>query len=122
MKDEQNGRLEQWVIEYQAAGQAWVAAKLKADQLDEGQKNYLSALMNNLERNATEKLGESKLERLARGSEDFTAYTRQMCQARADMLSKRVRYDALDKWFESKRSNLSFEKEVIKKGIFNQGG
>ena len=38
------------------------------------------------------------------------------------MLSKRVRYDALDKWFEAKRSNLSFEKETIRKGIFTQGG
>ena len=88
--------LEQWVVEYQAAGQAWVAAKLAADQLDEGQNNLLAALMNNLERASSEKLSEEKLKRLARGTEDFVTYTRRMCEARAEMLSKRVRYDALD--------------------------
>lgn len=114
--------LEQWVIEYQAAGQAWVKAKLRADQLSEGQKNYLAALINKLEQTQSEKLSETKLERWARGSNDFINYTNNMCQAVSDMLSKRVRYDAMDKWWESKRSGLSFEKEIIRKGIFTQGG
>lgn len=113
--------LEQWVIKYQAEGQAWVKAKLLADQLSEGQKNYLASLINELEKQSGEKVSESKLERLARGSKEFIDYTNRMCLAISDMLSKRVRYDAMEKFFEAKRSGMSFEKEVIKKGIFHTG-
>lgn len=114
-------KLEHWVVEYQQAGQDWVKAKLVADQLNEGQKNYLAALINKLEAESDEKISESKLERLARGSAEYVNYTSSMCKATSDMLSKRVRFDAFDKWFEAKRSGLSFEKEIIKKGIFNAG-
>lgn len=121
--------LEQWVIKYQSEGQAWVAAKLKADQLSEGQKNYLASLINDLEKKAAQsihedqrKMSEQKLERLARGSKEFIDYTNRMCLAISDMLSKRVRFDAMEKWWESKRSGMSFEKEIVKRGIFTQGG
>jgi signal recognition particle GTPase len=116
--------LEKWVIEYQAAGQAWVAAKLKADQLDEFSKSLLSKIMNAFEETAIEakeKITESKLERLALGSGQYIDHVKAVVLAKSDMLSKRVRFDAMDKWFEAKRSGLSFEKEIIKKGIFDTG-
>lgn len=114
--------LEHWVKEYQRAGQEWVKAKLKSDQLDEDAKNYLASLMNGFEKQTSEKISEAKLDRMARGTPEFRKYVVGMCEARAAMLSARVRFDAMDKWFEAKRSNLSFEKEIVKKGIFTQGG
>src|SRR5262245_23313167 len=105
--------LEQTVIEYEKAGQEWIEAKLKADQLEEGQKNYLAALINALDQGiyGERTVSESKLEREARGSEEYQAYTRNLCLARAEMLRKKVRFDALDKLFEARRSQQSFEKE-----------
>lgn len=113
--------LDVFVVEFQAAGQAWVAAKLKADQLTEDRKSFLAAIQNELEKTSQEKLTEARLERWALGSNKYRVYIKQMCEAQAEALSKRVRYDALDKLFEAKRSGLSFEKEIIKKGIFHSG-
>lgn len=106
--------LEKWVIEYQASGQAWVLAKLKSDQLTEGQKNFLSALINKIEGEWTDKVSEAKLERLARGSKEFVDYTNSMCLAVNKTLSLRVRYDALNLLFEAERSKMSFAKEQFK--------
>jgi hypothetical protein len=117
-------KLEHWVVEYQKAGQEWVAAKLKADQLDDFTKSLVAKIENAFEetaREAGEKISESKLERLAFGSQQYQQHIKAANMARSEMLSKRVRFDAMDKWFEAKRSGLSFEKEIIKKGIFNQG-
>lgn len=121
--------LEKWVVEYQAAGQDWVKAKLKADQLDEFTKSLLAQLKNKIETKAAEsvrdemrKLTEAKIDRLALASDEYCNHVRAVNLAKSDMLSKRVRFDAMDKWFEAKRSGLSFEKEIIKKGIFTQGG
>jgi hypothetical protein len=119
-----SSNLEVWVKHYQDAGQAWVAAKLKADQLDETTKIQLSSLMNTIEEKFQakgEKVSESKLERLALDSDTYRNHVRAANLAKSDMLSKRVRFDALDKLFEAKRSGLSFEKEIIKKGIFSTG-
>ena len=122
MMTKQDDSLEHWVKEYAKAGQDWVKAKLKSDQLDEDAKSYLASLMNGIEAKTSEKISEAKLDRMARGTPEYRKYIIGMCEARAAMLSARVKFDALDKWFEAKRSNLSFEKEVVKKGIFSQGG
>lgn len=106
--------LEKFVTEYQNAGIAWVEAKLLCDQLEADEKNYLAALMNAIDHAETEKVSESKLERLARGGKEFREYCRSVATARAEMLRKRVRYDGLEKLFEAKRSKLSFEKEQLK--------
>lgn len=114
--------LERWVIQYQAAGQDWVAAKLKADQLDDTTKPLLAALMNTKEQAVAmsgEKFSESKLERLALASDAYTSHVKAANLAKSEMLSKRVRFDAMSLWFDAKRSGLSFEKELIKKGIFD---
>jgi hypothetical protein len=114
--------LEQTVIEYQQAGQEWIEAKLKADQLEEDSKNFLASLMNDFERSSTEKFSEAKLDRWARGTKEYRNYIAGMCAARAEMLRKKVRFDALGMLFESRRSELSYEKEQIAKGIFHTGG
>lgn len=118
----QPDNLEKWVVEYQAAGQDWVKAKLQADQLDEATKSLLASLMNAVEESRNEKTSESKLERKALDSDVYRNHVKAVNLAKSEMLSKRVRFDAMDKWWESKRSGLSFEKEIIKKGIFQTGG
>lgn len=110
--------LEKTVIEYQQAGKAWVDSKLISDQLEEDQKSFLASLVNELD---DDKTSETKLERKARGSKQYRDYVTNMCLARAEMLKKKVRFDALGMLFESRRSELAFEREGIKKGIFESG-
>lgn len=115
--------LEKLVIEIQTAGQEWIETKLKSDQLADGEKNYLAALMNGIEeqfKNA--KISEAKLDRLARGTPEFGNYVVGKCAAIAETGRKKVRYEALQNLWEAKRSELAFEREKIAKGIFHAGG
>lgn len=115
--------LEKAVVEYQKAGNDWVDAKLASDQLDEDQKSFLAALINELAKSYDgRKVTEKNLERLALGSTQYRDYVVQVCRARAEMLRKKVRFDALGMLFESRRSQLSYEKEKLAKGIFHEGG
>lgn len=111
--------LERLVMKIQEAGQAWVEAKLKADQVDEDCKPYLAAIQNEMDDGKT---SEAKLERLARGSKNYRDYIAAMCAARADMLRKKIRYESLNQLFDAKRSEKAFEREAIKRGIFPEGG
>ncbi len=103
--------LENFVTEYERAGLAWVEAKLVSDLLDEDQKAFLDSLKNALDDG--EKT-EAKITREAQGSKQYRDFIRGMVTARAEMLRKKVRYDGLEKLFEARRSNLSFEKEKFK--------
>jgi len=115
--------LESTVTEWQAAGDAWVAAKLKSDQLEEDAKSFLAAMINELEdklpRDA--KVIETRLDRRARGTKKYREFIKGMCAARADALIKKVRFDALEKMFEARRSELALERAKIEKGIFHAG-
>lgn len=116
------GNLEKLVIEIQEAGQDWIEAKLKSDQLDDGEKNYLAALINGLEEGMKGgKISEAKLERLARGSPEFGQYVIGKCTAIAETSRKKVRYEALQNLWEARRSELAFERAKIEKGIFHEG-
>lgn len=121
-KPEVTGTLERLVVEIQEAGQEWIEAKLRSDQLDDGEKNYLAALMNGLEEAMKGvKISEAKLERLARGSAEFGQYVIGKCAAIAESSRKRVRYEALQNLWEARRSELAFERAKIEKGIFHIG-
>lgn len=111
--------LEKFVRDYYEAGKVWVDAKLRADQLEEDCKPYLASIENALDDG--EKT-EAKLEREAKGSKDFRDYVNRMVIARAEALRKKIRFEALGMLFEAKRSQKAFERETIKKGIFDQGG
>ena len=111
--------------DYHEAGKAWVDAKLKSDSLEEDQKPLLAALMNDIDHEAGkngEKVSEAKLDRLARGSKQYRDYNQGMVFAKADMLRKRVRFDAIGLYFEARRSEKAMEREMIAKGIFHEGG
>jgi hypothetical protein len=114
--------LERLVVEIQEAGQEWIDAKLKSDQLSDGEKNYLAALINGLEQAIKDKISEQKLERLARGSPEFGQYVIGKCAAIAETSRKKVRYEALQNLWEARRSELAFERAKIEKGIFHTGG
>ena len=116
--------LERLVVEIQDAGQAWVEAKLRSDQLEADEKNYLAAIMNELDGAAIEgkiKLSEAKLERLARGGKGFRDYVVGRVMAQAETAKRKVRYEALQNYWEAKRSELAMEREKISKGIFHEG-
>jgi hypothetical protein len=116
--------MENVVTEWKAAGDAWINAKLKADQLEEDAKNLLAAVINQLEQALPTgaKISEAKLERMARGSLEYREYIKDMCIARAEALRKKVRFDALEKLFDARRSQKAFERETVKQGIFSHGG
>lgn len=120
-KQEQVQDLERLVKEIMKAGQDYVAAKLVSDQLQEDEKNFLAELQNNIEESVKDKTSESKLERLARGSQAFRNYVTGRVTANAEMLRKKIRYESLQSLFEAKRSELSFERVKLEKGIFHEG-
>jgi len=111
--------LEKTVVEYQQAGTAWIEAKLKSDQAEEGQKSFLAAIVDELDDNNT---AEGKLERMAKATPRYRKYVAAMCAARAETLRRRVRFDSLGMLFEARRSELSYQKEQVAKGIFHTGG
>ena len=112
--------LEKLVIDIQEAGQSWVEAKLQSDQLESDEKNFLAALMNDLEK-AFDKISEAKLDRLARGSKDFRNYVTGRVLAQAETGRKKVRYESCLNYWEAKRSQLAFERVKVEKGIFHVG-
>lgn len=110
------------ITEIQHAGQDWVEAKLKSDQLEADEKNFLALMMNDLEKTFDEKVSDSKLERLVRGSKEFREYVTGRVAAQAETGRKKVRYENLQNFYEAKRSQLAFEREKLAKGIFHRGG
>jgi hypothetical protein len=118
VKDE----LENVVTEWKAAGDAWIEAKLKADQMEEDKKSFLAAIQAQFEAGTKEKLTEAKLERLALASNQYRSFILNMCGARAEMLRLKVRFDAIEKLFDARRSQKAFERETVKQGIFHSGG
>jgi len=113
------GELEKMVVQLEKAGQAWVTARLKSDQLDEDAKPFLASLQNELDDGNT---SEAKLERQAKGSKQFRDYIREMCLARAESLKQKIRYEGFQALFEAKRSEMALERVKIEKGIFHTGG
>lgn len=109
--EEKLSPLESFVKEYNAAGLAWVNAKLVVDQLDDDLPSFLAALMNELDDG---EMAEAKMKRLALGDKKYRDQVNATALARAEMLRKKVRYESLDRLFEAKRSNLSFEKEKMR--------
>ena len=96
----------------------WVEANFKASQLEEDRKPYLASLMNEFAGKTTEKIAESKLERMALGTPEYRKYITGMCAARADAERAKVEYEATLNWFEARRSEMALERSKIEKGIF----
>lgn len=112
---------ERLLIEIHDAGQAWIDAQLTARQLEEDQKSYLAALMNEMERTFDSKVSETKLDRLARGAQPYRDYVVRQCTAWAEAQRLRVRYENLQMLLEARRSELAMERAKIEKGIFHEG-
>lgn len=107
--------LEALVKEIHEAGDSWVKAKLKADQLEETKSAFLASLQNDLEsgfNRSNIKTSEAKLDRLAKGSDEYREFIVGMVTARADALRKRNRLDALKSFFEVKRSQYVTQRDA----------
>lgn len=112
---------ERLLVEINDAGMAWIEAQLKARQLEEDQKSFLASLMNKLEKTFDSKVPESKLDRLARGSNAYREYIANMCAAWAEAHRLKVRYENLQMLLEARRSELAMERAKIEKGIYHEG-
>lgn len=114
-----NGKsLSDIVIELEKAGHDKVDTGLRASQLEKGQKPYLAMLMNSLAKahDATNNtaMSETKLDRLASGSQEYRDYVNGMVLAGAEFQHKLVRYENLARYYEAKRSELAMERERMK--------
>ena len=94
--------LEKRVVRAQDLGQKWAELHEVWLQLDRDEKNYLAALMNDLAK--VNDVSEAKLERMARGSEEFRKYVSRICIARGEELRAKVRYENARDYFEAARS------------------
>ena len=111
-----NGRseLEKRIILAESLGQKWAEIHQIWLQLDEDKKNYLAALINDLEAAHSNAVSEAKLERLARGSKEFREYVKNMCIAKGEELRAKVKYENARDYFEAGRSQESTEREKMK--------
>jgi hypothetical protein len=111
MSKPERTELENRIIVAEERGATWASMHEIAMQLEEDKKNYLAALMNDLDDGNT---SEAKLERKARGSHQYRDYIRDMCIAKGEELRAKVRYDNARDYFEAGRSQESTEREKMK--------
>ncbi len=117
LEKRERSELEKRIIRAEDLGQKHAAIYEVWLQLDEDKKNYLSALMNDIEAatdHKDEKMTEAKLERLARGSKEFREYIKNMCIAKGEELRARVKYENARDYFEAGRSQEATEREKMK--------
>lgn len=107
----ERSELEKRIIFAETLGEKWAALHEIALQLEEDKKNYLAALMNDLDDGDT---SESKLERKARGCNQFREYIKNMCIAKGEELRAKVKYENARDYFEAGRSREATEREKIR--------
>jgi|TARA_R110001583_G_scaffold33397_2_gene112672 hypothetical protein len=100
------------------AGKEWVVAKEIADKLEEGAAPFLASIKNELDRGG---MSEAKLDRLAKGSAEYSQHITGMCSARAAANLAKVKMSYYDKLWESKRSQMSLLKVQVDRGIYEKG-
>ena len=98
---------EKLVHDMNKSGLAAVEAKLKADQLTEDSKPFLSSLMNALDDGA---MPEAKIKRLAEGSKEYRDYIRGMVLAKAEAARALVRWESYCNLFEAWRTVQATER------------
>lgn len=108
MKQERS-ELERRIIYAEELGQKHAAIYEVWLQLDEDKKNYLAALMNDLD-DGNGSYSEAKLERLARGSPQFRQYIKSLAIAKGEELRAKVKYENARDFFEAGRSQESTER------------
>lgn len=111
MSKTERTELEKRIIFAESCGAEWVEVHAIWLQLDEDKKNYLSSLMNALDDGNK---SEAKLEREARGSQQYREYIKNLCLAKAAELRAKVKYDNARDYFEAGRSQESTEREKMK--------
>jgi len=102
--------LEKRIVRAAELGEKWAALHAIYLQLDEDKKNYLAALINDLDDG---QMSESKLERLARGSKEFREYIKNMCIAKGEELRAKVLYENARDFFEAGRSFEATERAKL---------
>lgn len=93
--------LEKRIVRAEKLGQQWVNAVEIYDQLEESRKNVLADLQNALDDGYK---SESKLEREARGSNEWKQFVKNLVTAKAAMLRLKVTYEAAVAYYEAART------------------
>lgn len=96
------------------AFQEYQQAQDSLDLLKEHAKDYLAILMTKLDR-PEERLSESKLERLARSSKEWSDFRLGLAEATREAGTARVRYFSYIRYFECIQSGLSYKREELRR-------
>lgn len=96
-------------------GKEWNAAKQVAERADELRKILLADIQNRHEAGVMQydpkaKISETKLERIARGSDEFREHIETAVEAKKDANDKYMEYEALKNLFDAKRSEMALER------------
>lgn len=98
----------------EAAGKLWVEYKQVAARMEELKKTLKAQLSNRIEADYEAKKekapSEAKLDRLARGSDEYIAHVELMIENQQVAHIQFIEYEALKNLYEAKRSDMSFEK------------
>ncbi len=106
-----HSELEKRIIFAEEAGQKWAALYEVWLQLKDDKECYLAAIMNDLDDG---NYSEATLTRMARGSQQFRTYIKNLSIAKGEELRAKVKYDNARDYFEAGRSQESTEREKMK--------
>ena len=96
-------------------GKEWNAAKQIAERADELRKILLADIQNRHEAGVMQydpkaKISETKLDRIARGSDEFKEHIEVVVESKKDANDKYMEYEALKNLFDAKRSEMALER------------
>lgn len=103
--------LETRIAKAATLGEKWAGLHATWIQLEDDKKNYLAALMNDIDDG---NMSEAKLERKARASKEYREYVKNLAIAKGEELRAKVLYDNARDFFEAGRSQESTEREKMK--------
>lgn len=107
--------LESLSYQIEEKGKEWNTAKQVAERADELRKILLADIQNRHEAGVVQydpkaKISETKLERIARGSDEFRGHIEETVKAKKDANDKYMEYEALKNLFDATRSAMALER------------
>lgn len=107
--------LESLSYQIEEKGKEWNTTKQVAERADELRKILLADIQNRheagvLQHDPKAKLSETKLDRIARGSDEFRDHIEVVVDSKKDANDKYMEYEALKNLFDATRSEMALER------------
>lgn len=85
-----------------------------AERLELLRTSVRAKIMNRIEANASEKIPEARLKRLAEADSEYTLLLEEIAKTRGEAEKLRVRYESYRDLFDAKRTMISYKKTELK--------